>query len=108
MQRKTAENVWSRGTLRAARKLGIEITGRENADREVDASDVKKVMKVLEGEEKETIDRILRVVPERVHTILPNMIILSAIIKHFEEAEQIYVSSYGAREGYLYKNVLSK
>lgn len=33
------------GTLRAARKLGIEITGRENADREVDASDVKKVMR---------------------------------------------------------------
>lgn len=95
------------GTLRAARKLGIEITGRENADREVDASDVKKVMKVLEGEEKETIDRILRVVPERIHTILPGMIILSAIIKHFE-AEQIYVSSYGAREGYLYKNVLER
>ena len=95
------------GTLRAARKLGIEITGRENADREVDASDVKKVMKVLEGEEKETIDRILRVVPERIHTILPGMIILSAIIKHFE-AEQIYVSSYGAREGYLYKNVLRR
>lgn len=95
------------GTLRAARKLGIEITGRENADREVDASDVKKVMKVLEGEEKETIDRILRVVPERIHTILPGMIILSSIIKHFE-AEQIYVSSYGAREGYLYKNVLER
>ena len=73
----------------------------------MDASVIKKVMKVLEGEEKETIDRILRVVPERIHTILPGMIILSAIIKHFE-AEQIYVSSYGAREGYLYKNVLER
>jgi len=93
------------GTLRAARKLSIEITGKDKVGKELDSGDIKKVMKELEGEEKQTIDKILRIVPERIHTILPGMVILNTIIKYFD-ANQIYVSSYGAREGYLYKNVL--
>lgn len=95
------------GTLRAARKLSIEITGKDSSEKDIDSGDIKKIMKELEGEEKQTIDKILKIVPERIHTILPGMIILNTVIRYFD-AKQIYVSSYGAREGYLYKNVLKQ
>lgn len=95
------------GTIRGARKLSIEITQRDKADKEIDTDDIKRVLRELEGEDKLIIDRILKIVPERIHTILPGMVILNTIIKHFG-TEQIYISSYGAREGYLYKNVLGQ
>lgn len=56
---------------------------------------------------RETLETLLKVVPERVRTIMPGMIILNTIVKYFN-VQSIYVSRAGVREGYLYKQVLTK
>lgn len=93
------------GTIRATRKLSMEFFKNEKPNKEIDIEDIKCVIKEFEGEEKETIDKILQVIPERIHTIIPGTIILNIITKYFD-TQRIYVSSYGVREGYLFKNVL--
>ncbi|MGB5822513.1 MAG: hypothetical protein WBH44_00430 [Proteocatella sp.] len=93
------------GTVRATRKLSMEFAQNEKVNKEVDIDDIKSVIKELEGDEKETIDKILQVIPERIHTIMPGIVILNTVTKYFD-TQRIYVSSYGVREGYLFKNVL--
>lgn len=93
------------GTVRATRKLSIEFTQNEKPNKEMEIGDIKGVIKELEGDDKETIDKILQIIPERIHTIMPGIIILNAVTKYFE-TQRLYVSSYGVREGYLFKNVL--
>ncbi len=43
---------------------------------------------------------ILKVCPDRIHTILPGLTILWLIVKKYNVTEVI-VSGYGVREGYL-------
>ena len=57
--------------------------------------------------DKNTLRKILRVVPDRVHTIIPGMLILDTIIRYFD-SEVIFISNYGVREGYLYSKVLGE
>ena len=56
---------------------------------------------------RETLETLLKVVPERVRSIMPGMIILNTIVKYFN-VQNVYVSRAGVREGFLYKHILSK
>lgn len=69
------------------------------------ARDLKKVGKFLTGERKEAADMILKVDPERIHTIIPGYMILHSIADQ-TGAKKIIVSNYGVREGYLCRKVL--
>ena len=73
----------------------------------IKASNVKKIIKLLENDDAKTIpigtlDILLKIIPERVRTILPGMIILHTIVK-FYKAQLIKVSQAGVRDGYVYK-----
>lgn len=94
------------GSIRATRKLSIELLGNEKENKEFSAEEIKKILKEFEAEEKIVIDKILPVVPERIHTIIPGMIILNTVARQFG-IKNVYVSSYGVREGYLFKNILN-
>ena len=59
----------------------------------------------LQEEEKLTLNKILRVAPDRVHTMVPGMIILDTLCDSFG-CEEIRMSNFGVREGYLYKKVV--
>lgn len=59
----------------------------------------------LQEEEKLTLNKILRVAPDRVHTMVPGMIILDTLCDYFG-CEEIRMSNFGVREGYLYKKVV--
>ena len=48
---------------------------------------------------------ILKVDPERIHTIIPGYMILQSIADQ-TGAKKIIVSNYGVREGYLCRKVL--
>ncbi|ONI37655.1 hypothetical protein AN639_12105 [Candidatus Epulonipiscium fishelsonii] len=50
---------------------------------------------------KQTIDLMLKVAPERVHTAIPGMIIANEIARYVH-AKYFIVSNFGLREGYLY------
>ena len=101
------------GTIRAACKLNNDMFELPPDNHVVNAANVKKILKKLENPEGDEfisigkMDMLLRVVPDRIRTVLPGMIILQAVIKYFK-AKMIHVSYMGAREGYLYQRVLGK
>ncbi len=94
------------GSIRATRKLSIELLGNDKPNKEFSTEEIKLLIKEFEGDDKLVIDKILQIVPERIHTIIPGMIILNTVVKQFG-IKYIHVSSYGVREGYLFKNVLN-
>jgi len=98
------------GTARAANKMNIDLFQLDLGNSKIKVPNLKKMIKLLENEEGatvpvETLDVLLRVVPDRVRTLLPGMIVLQTIAKHFK-SEAIEVTNAGVRDGYLYKFVL--
>ena len=51
------------------------------------------------------IDLILKLEPERIHTLVPGILVLQHIA-HLFQAQQLVISRYGVREGYLCKRIL--
>lgn len=92
------------GTTRAACKLINDFWGRPLSNRSFQPDQLKKMMKSF-YHDKDGVQRILRVVPDRIHTIIPGMILLKTITSYFD-CENIMISEYGVREGYLIKNVI--
>lgn len=92
------------GTIRAARELNNELFEiKENPTIAVD--NISKILPMLHKPNKQTLHRILQIVPDRIHTITPGLLILHTIAEYFG-SETIHVSGYGVREGYLYSKVL--
>lgn len=95
------------GSIRATYALNNKIFKNEEQNSGViDVPNIKKIIKQIDNTEKETLLKILKVVPDRIHTIIPGMVILNTITKYFE-SEKIFVSNYGVREGYLYSRILN-
>jgi exopolyphosphatase/guanosine-5'-triphosphate,3'-diphosphate pyrophosphatase len=63
------------------------------------------MLKFFEKESRESILKLVQIVPERSHTILPGMIVLQTIANYFG-CNEIRVSEFGVREGYLISNIL--
>ena len=98
------------GTCRAANKLNIDMFRLPLENSTIKFPNLKRMIRILENKEKdavsvETLDIMLRVVPDRVRTLLPGMIVLETIAKHFG-TEAIEVTNAGVRDGFLYKYVL--
>ena len=94
------------GTIRAACRLNNELFDLPADTQEINAPNIKKIIKLLENDEEDdlvsidTLEVLLRTVPDRVRTVLPGLIILHTLIKYFG-IKTIHVSSTGVREGYL-------
>ncbi|MGN0941564.1 MAG: phosphatase [Selenomonadaceae bacterium] len=100
------------GTVRAARKLNNFLFQLPSSNMRIKVPNIKKMIKLLESEEPdavpvETLEVLLKVVPDRVMTILPGMIILQTVVKHFK-SEWVDVTRAGVRDGYLYRYVLAE
>ncbi len=101
------------GSIRAAGKINNYLFNLPSDTDEIKAPNVKKMIKLLENDEEddlissETLNILLKTVPDRIETILPGMIILHTLIKYFK-SETIVVSKSGVREGYLYQNIIPK
>ena len=55
---------------------------------------------VIWNQEREAAGLILKTAPDRIHTLVPGLMVLVHIIKAFH-ADELVVSRYGVREGYL-------
>ena len=55
--------------------------------------------------DKDAADLILRYEPERIHTLVPGVMLLRYLANRYD-AEDITVSHYGVREGYLHRKRL--
>ncbi|WP_294553217.1 phosphatase [uncultured Pseudoflavonifractor sp.] len=93
------------GTIRAAAKLCNDLSGADQSNRSIPAEEIRALYKDLKKGDQTTLRQILRIVPDRVHTILPGLAILNAVLKSYE-VETVLVSPCGVREGYLLRRVM--
>lgn len=88
------------GTARAVLKLANQAYGLPDSNRSVDARGLSGLEELLCSGSREASDLILKLIPDRIHTIVPGFLILHHIFRLFG-SEKIVVSQYGVREGYL-------
>ena len=93
------------GTIRTVGKLQESVLKEEIIGNVIKREHLKKIIKKCNNSRKMFLNKILKVVPDRVHTVIPGLIILNVIVK-FYDIEEIHISSYGVREGYLFSKVL--
>ncbi len=95
------------GSARAAIKLVHDVARIGNDRRPATRKQLQKLLDAAEFDRKNTLHAILRICPERVHTVLPGMIALTTIMDHMG-AKTLEVSKRGIREGYLMERVLGE
>ncbi len=99
------------GTMRATVKLYNEIFDLEVDNVELSIDKLKEMVESLTFGRNEVgmptndnLDLILKIVPERIRTIMPGVIILITLADFFE-SDHLYISSSGVREGYIYAKI---
>lgn len=93
------------GTIRAAAKLSNHLFNLPRTNTTIEAVYIKKILELIHNSHKDTLTPVLQNIPDRVHTIIPGLIIVDTIMDYFH-SETIIVSKYGIREGYLYERIL--
>ncbi len=93
------------GTIRAVKKFNNDIFAMPRDNDIIPVEHLKELVLELQDEEKQTLKKVLRVAPDRLHTLIPGMLILNTICRVCG-CEEIAMSSYGVREGYLYKKAV--
>lgn len=92
------------GTARAALKLTRRICRLPESVNWISAQQLEEVVAALSVSQKTAADLILKTEPERIHTLIPGMLILRHMVEGFG-ASQLIVSKYGVREGYLCQKI---
>ena len=93
------------GTARAALKLARHYCGISDDCRSMTAEQLDSLCAFLCSGKKEASDLILRLEAERIHTLVPGLLILQHVF-HLFHAEQLVIGKYGVREGYLCQRIL--
>lgn len=91
------------GTGRAIARLHRDVHNRGTESMQgylFDAADIDALETWLLGHPKMGMRRVLRVAPERVHTILPGMTALARLVS-YADARTVSLSRSGVREGYI-------
>ena len=95
------------GSIRA---IGLILVDLNLQKKKADCIDVK-LLKQLKNElnlnNKDTYNKILYVKPSRIHTLVPALLMLESITSYFG-CEEIQISKFSVREGYLYKKILNR
>lgn len=95
------------GTCRAILKLAKRLCGVPAETHALTREHFLAVGDLFLEEPKEAADLILKVKPDRIHTIVPGYMIMKYVLEKFG-AERIVIGRYGVREGYLIKRVIEK
>ncbi len=96
------------GTARACLKLYNEIYDKESGNVIITMDGLKNMINTLMNmPDREKMKLILKVKADRVHTLIPGMIILYRISKYFY-ADIIRISMTGVREGFVYHKILGR
>lgn len=94
------------GTARATLKL-IQKVYKSKSNNSFTKNQLNDLVKLLTTNRQQAVSILLRYTPERIHTMIPGLLVLQYIVQTYE-VKEIIVSQYGAREGYLNKVVLPK
>ncbi len=93
------------GTVRGLLKLNNSIYSLPGANMDIDTGHIKEILASIKNSHRITLTPLLRNIPDRIHTIIPGMIIIDTIADYFD-VQNIIVSKYGIREGYLYERII--
>ena len=93
------------GTARSILKFVQKLVPGDTESRIILPEQLEETGEILLGDSRAAADIILKVDPERIHTIIPGYLILKYTAEKLA-AKEIIVSSYGVREGYLCRKVL--
>ncbi len=93
------------GTMRAAAKLSNRMFNLPKNNVTIEAYHIKRILELIHNNHKDTLTPVLQNIPDRVHTIIPGLIIVDTIMDYFH-SENIVVSKFGIREGYFYEKIL--
>lgn len=93
------------GTIRALNKLSVDVFHKPPESRSMTAEELRELYKLLKKDGRDTLRQILHAAPDRVHTLVPGLVILNTVIKAYG-VEQVTASSSGVREGYLMDRVM--
>lgn len=92
------------GTARASLRLCRKLFGLPDDSRTFTWKQLDALAKQLCKCDKDAADLILRYEPERTHKLVPGIMFLQYLADRFQ-VEDITVSHYGVREGYLRRNI---
>ena len=93
------------GTARASLKLAKRVCRLPETSNSITIGQLDRVCQELCASQKQAADLILKIEPERIHTMIPGMLILRHMVQGFG-AGRVIVSQYGVREGYLCQKIL--
>lgn len=88
------------GTARATFALYKNLYKTKKTATQYPVDFLEEVLKQTEENPRKLMRRILKIAPERVHTLIPGILILHNIAA-FYGSNTIYTSPYGVRDGYL-------
>ena len=94
------------GTARAALKIANDWYEKPAGNRILTPAEVRRLTKLLLKRDHQARKQILRHCPDRVHTILPGIVLMDALTEALCGGE-LYISPYGVREGYLCHKLLN-
>ena len=94
------------GSARSSIKL-VRALVNPDVDDTVEIDDIKALLELPCSQYQKTLHTILRICPDRVHTILPGTVVLLQIMEH-AGAQTLKISKSGLREGYLIERVLGR
>ncbi len=95
------------GSIRATKNMNNSVFELPKENNVIIAEDVPKLLKQFKGNENEVLRRVLKVSPDRVHTLIPGMIVMNTVCEYVQ-CKDIIMSAFGVREGYLYQKLFSK
>lgn len=94
----------SGGTVRAVLKLARRRFCLPPETRSLARAQLEELFALLAADKQAAADLILKTSPERIHTLMPGMMILKSLVQAFA-IEEVFVCKYGVREGYLCQRI---
>ncbi len=95
------------GTVRAINKMLIHLNLKEDNSPLIPIGLLGTLLDELKTNTKEDFDKVLQVKAERIHTLIPGLIIIKTIAEYFE-VDYLHITHHSIREGVLYSLVHSK
>ncbi len=93
------------GSIRAAAKLYAHIKGLSERPRTLSLADLEDILEFVRVRPNEFIHQALKTSAERVHTIVPGVLIMHRLMSELG-GDALEIRKYGVREGYLVERML--
>ena len=98
------------GSIRAIEKILLNLNLIDNKSDLINVKILKHLeikLNLNDHDHKDIYEQILHVKPSRIHTLVPALLILESIISYFK-CDELEISEFSVREGYLYKKILKR